>query len=105
MKVTTPLKNYLPHTVVVDVYGPTNSTLDSLKHYHYYWEILGPDTNCGCTPPCWRVAKIDSQTGEVSEWDRRSVPGKHFTPLAPTHPLYLKWAAARLRDRLEGKDR
>ena len=54
------------------------------------------------------MTQISEETGEIRD-DRiinyDSISIDDVEPIAPTHPVYIKWAQRRLADRLEGLDR
>lgn len=55
----------------------------------------------------WWLEFVDPATGGVEEYllPLQILATVKLELVAPTHPVYLKWAARRLADRLEGLDR
>jgi hypothetical protein len=55
-------------------------------------------------PGVYIGAQLNSDTGEIADF-YHELQRFDVEVIAPTHPVYIRWAARRLQDRLEGLDR
>lgn len=81
-----------PHTVVYH--------LNDQEFYEVRERIGG-----GQHTDVYRACLIIVRTGEVAKWRDVNIYRDDVEVVSPAHPIYLKWAARRLQDRLEGLDR
>ncbi len=59
----------------------------------------------GLTPDVYHADQV-TEKGTVVTWlAARVIYRRDVELIASTHPVYIKWAARRLQDRLEGLDR
>lgn len=93
------MKNWVklkPQTVVCTYTRDKFGTPDALAYY----EVRGLYHNV----KEYLLAQINPETGAIyGAWTSRG--NADLELVAPTHPVYIRWAQRRLQDRLEGLDR
>lgn len=80
-------KVFKPHTIVF--HRPNRA----------FYEVIGYGKS-----DYYHMSKINDKDGEILAYGCY-VDSYDVEVIAPTHPVYILWAARRLQDRLEGLDR